>query len=98
MTLRDVEEATGNAVSNAYLSQLENGKIAQPSPNILYQLAAVYGASYDLLMEKAGYIVTQSATKQPKRHGKVATFALVDLTAEEQAEMLKYLAYIRTRK
>jgi len=35
MTLRQVEEASGKEVSNAYLSQLENGKILQPSPNIL---------------------------------------------------------------
>ena len=36
-TLRGVEEATG--ISNAYLSQLENGRIAKPSPNILYKLS-----------------------------------------------------------
>src|SRR4030095_10467564 len=33
LSLREVEEATGKAVSNAYLSQLENGKIRKPSPN-----------------------------------------------------------------
>ena len=33
LSLREVEEATGRAVSNAYLSQLENGKIQKPSPS-----------------------------------------------------------------
>jgi transcriptional regulator with XRE-family HTH domain len=42
MSLREVGEATGRAVSNAYLSQLENGKINKPSPNVLHSLAEVY--------------------------------------------------------
>jgi transcriptional regulator with XRE-family HTH domain len=35
MTLRDVEAATGKEVSNAYLSQLESGKITKPSVHAL---------------------------------------------------------------
>src|SRR3990170_3728692 len=45
-SLREVEEATDKAVSNAYLSQLERGKIRKPSPNLLHSLAAVYGVPY----------------------------------------------------
>ena len=41
MSLRQVEEAAGKEVSNAYLSQLENGKILQPSPTILNKLAEI---------------------------------------------------------
>lgn len=98
MKLREVEEATEKAVSNAYLSQIETGKIKQPSPNILYKLAQVYGASYDKLMEKAGYIVEADNGKTKKKHGKAATFAVDDLTSEEEEELLKYLAYLRSRK
>ena len=54
LSLREVEEATGKAVSNAYLSQLENGKIRKPSPNVLHSLAAIYAVPYEALMEKAG--------------------------------------------
>ena len=56
-SLREVEEATGNAVSNAYLSQLENGRIKKPSPNVLHSLAEVYVVPYETLMEKAGYLL-----------------------------------------
>lgn len=41
MSLRSVEEAT--SVSNAYLSQLERGKIREPSLEILRKLALYYG-------------------------------------------------------
>src|SRR5437879_5463731 len=55
LTLRDVEDATEKEVSNAYLSQLETGKITKPSPNVLHALAQVYAVPYELLMQKAGY-------------------------------------------
>src|SRR5512134_2484030 len=56
LSLREVEEGTGKAVSNAYLSQLENGRIRKPSPNVLHALAGVYAVPYETLMEKAGYL------------------------------------------
>ena len=94
-SLREVEEATGKAVSNAYLSQLENGKIRKPSPNVLHSLAGVYAVPYEALMEKAGYLLpTQNTSGQRKR---LAVFAIDDLTAEEEEELLKYLAFLRSR-
>lgn len=98
LTLRAVEEATNHDISNAYLSQLEHGGIKKPSPNILHQLAAVYGISYELLMDKAGYIVATSEREPRARHGRVATFADKSLTSEEEEELLKYLAFLRSRK
>ena len=50
LSLRQVEAATENEVSNAYLSQLEKDKISKPSPNVLHALARVYNASYEELM------------------------------------------------
>ncbi len=95
MTLREVEEATNRTVSNAYLSQLENGRIGKPSPNILHALAGVYGVPYDVLMEKAGYVMAKGDRAEGAKHGRVATFADKNLTPEEEEELLKHLAYIR---
>jgi len=96
LSLREVEEATGKAVSNAYLSQLENGKIRKPSPNVLHSLAEVYAVSYETLMEKAGYLLPSE--DRGGRRKRLAAFAIDDLTAEEEEELLKYLAFIRSRK
>ena len=95
LSLRQVEEATGQEVSNAYLSQLENGKIRKPSPNVLYSLAEVYAIPYEALMEKAGYLLpSENGSARRKR---LAVFAIDDLTAEEEEELLKYLAFLRSR-
>jgi transcriptional regulator with XRE-family HTH domain len=96
LSLRQVEEATGKAVSNAYLSQLEKGKIRKPSPNVLHSLAAVYTVPYEALMEKAGYLLPSETSKAARRR-RLAVFAIDDLTAEEEEELLKYLAFIRSR-
>ncbi len=98
MTLRGVEEATNKEVSNAYLSQIENDKIRQPSPNILHTLAELYGINFENLMERAGYLVAPTKRTREKRHGRVATFAEYNLTPEEEAELMQYLRFIRSRK
>lgn len=98
MTLREVEEATNKQVSNAYLSQIENGKIQKPSPNILHALAELYAINFEKLMEMAGFLMPTTKRADTERHGRVATFAEHNLTAEEEAEMLQYLQFIRSRK
>jgi transcriptional regulator with XRE-family HTH domain len=98
MTLREVEEATNHEVSNAYLSQLENGRISKPSPNILHSLAKVYGVAYDVLMEKAGYITAAATRGETERHGRIPTFTHENLTPEEEEKLLEYLAFLRRRK
>jgi len=104
LSLREVEEASG--VSNAYVSQLETGKITKPSPDILHRLSEGYSArlpknatiacSFHRMMELAGYIVAEK--KPGARAGRLPTFATEELTDEEEEELLKYLAFIRMRK
>ena len=98
LSLRDVEEATGKEVSNAYLSQLETGKVRNPSPHVLYALSHVLAVSYELLMELTGYIVSQSEREDTAKHGKTATFSIENLTAEEEESLREHLAFIRWRR
>jgi transcriptional regulator with XRE-family HTH domain len=95
LSLRQVEEASDKALSNAYLSQMEKGKIQKPSPHVLHSLAAVYGVPYETLMEKAGYLLPSENGGGRRR--RLAAFAIDDLTAAEEAELLKYLAFLRFR-
>ena len=95
LSLREVEEATDRTVSNAYLSQLEKGRIRKPSPDVLHRLAEVYSVPYEALMEKAGYLLPKDTAGGRRR--RLAAFAIDDLTAEEEEELLRYLAFLRSR-
>lgn len=97
-TLRDVEKITEGEVSNAYLSQLENGKIAKPSPHILFALSTALEIQYDQLMERAGYLSTGKNRSESDKHGKVATFSIENLSNEEESELRDYLNFIRMKK
>jgi transcriptional regulator with XRE-family HTH domain len=99
MTLRDVEKATQGDISNAYLSQLENSKIENPSPHILHALSQAYKVSYKSLMTRAGYVVPTGAERTSgKKHGSAATFAIENLNPEEERALLEYLAFYRSKK
>ena len=93
LTLRQVEART--SVSNAYLSQLERGKIKQPSPNVLHVLAECYDVSYALLLERAGYPVPDGNTSKdaPALEGLAARVGSV--TAEGEDALAEYLTFIR---
>lgn len=95
LTLRRVEAAIG--VSNAYLSQLETGKIKTPSPNTLFKLSQLYGGTYEDLMEKAGYPVPQMQTKPvPKQISRLAA-RVGDVSSSEADALADYLKFLRQR-
>jgi HTH-type transcriptional regulator, competence development regulator len=99
LSLRGVEEVTGQEISNAYLSQLENGKITKPGPQLLYTLAELYRISYENLMEIAGYVAPANKSREAGvKHGNAATFSIDYLSKEEEMELLKYLAYFRAHR
>ena len=98
LSLRAVEEMTKKQVSNAYLSQIEHGHVKQPSPNTLNALAELYQISLEKLMVMAGYMTPTSKRKTSDRHGRVPTFAEHNLTPDEEAELMRYLEFIRNRK
>ena len=93
LTLRDVEREV--EISNAYLSQLESGRIKEPSPNMLFRLCELYGVSYDLAMELAGY---PSASTSKRRGVAEAYGRLGPMTPEEATELSAYLRFLRSRK
>lgn len=92
-SLREVEADTG--ISNAYLSQLETGKIREPSPANLHKLAELYRVSYPLLLELAGYPVPGRSSSKPD-----STLAarLGPVTSEEEDELADYLQFLRTKR
>lgn len=93
LSLREVERRTG--ISNAYLSQLEGGKVRQPSPVILHKLAKVYETSYPELLRLVGYPVPgDGETSEPPGPAR----RIGPLTEEEEEALLEYLQFLRSRQ
>jgi transcriptional regulator with XRE-family HTH domain len=98
MSLRDVEVATNKEVSNGYLSQLESGKITKPSPHVLHALSEALSVNYETLMQRAGYLLPTAKRAKGLKHGRAATCAIDNLTADEESQLLEYLTFLRTKK
>jgi transcriptional regulator with XRE-family HTH domain len=111
-SLRQVEKATG--VSNAYLSQLERGDAAKPSPDKLAKLAKFYDVHYEQLMELAGYLgasiagtggqgarpILMSAARPKPAKASVLKDALMsaDLSEDELRLVADYVSFITARR
>jgi transcriptional regulator with XRE-family HTH domain len=92
-SLRAVERETG--ISNAYLSQLETGKIKTPAPQNLHTLADAYSVPYETLMELAGYPVPSGVAE---RTDSAKSARIGPVTQEEEDALVEYLQFIRSRK
>lgn len=93
LTLRAVERTTG--VSNAYLSQLENGNVREPSPIILARLADLYEVPYPTMLEYAGYRVPK-----PNDSETLSAFSsrIGHVSEEEETALLDYLNFLRSKR
>jgi transcriptional regulator with XRE-family HTH domain len=96
LSLRAVEKATG--ISNAYLSQLEHGKIRVPAPQNLHKLAELYRVPYELLLELAGHPVQKSSDKRSETTLDSIAARFGSVTKEEEDELFDYLQFLRSRK
>ena len=97
ISLREVEKEI--QISNAYLSQLENNRIKNPSPRILYKIAGFYKISYKYLMELLGYPISKIEEKE-----NISSFfsgnntKFDNLTEEEEEKLNEYLQFLRSRR
>lgn len=85
LSLRDVERMVN--ISNAYLSQLERGKIKNPSMFFIHKLCNLYEIPLDSLMSKCGNIAKLPHLLQA-----------ANVTTQEEKELLFYLDFLRSRK
>lgn len=96
LSLRAVEAETG--VSNAYLSQLETGKIKTPSPTVLHSLALRYDVTYEHLMGLAGYPVPGQEVAAMKNRPTTLAARLGSLSEDEEEALVEFLSLIRKRE
>jgi len=91
LTLRQIEEKTG--IKNAHLSQLENGRITKPLPDLLHKLAKAYQIPYEILHEMAGYPPVNDRYNSLKHN---ISHEFTTLTNKEKDKLLEYLRFLRS--
>jgi transcriptional regulator with XRE-family HTH domain len=94
LTLRAVQEAVG--ISNAYLSQLETGKVQSPSPVVLHKLSELYELPYETVMEAAGYPPPRNANPSGPTDRLAARIGKT--TPDEEDALVEYLRFIRSQR
>ena len=94
-TLRDVEDLSGD-ISNAHLSQIENGRIERPSEAMLHDLALLYGVEYTELATRAGFVEKDEERSDISRRA-VIDAALRAYDNEDPAEHQELLRDLEQR-
>ncbi len=87
-TLRQVEDKT--AISNAYLSQLENEKITAPSAKTLNTLCNLYDISVDELFN--------GRKQQPESQWSELNIYIHMLNDHEKEDVLKYIQFVISKR
>jgi transcriptional regulator with XRE-family HTH domain len=93
-TLAATTKRCEKPISTAYLQKLESGKVEQPSPFVLHELAHALQLPYVALMETAGYV--WPCGHEPPRPGKLVESLLSaeDLTEDEQIALAGFFASV----
>lgn len=91
-SLRDIEKKSEHTISSSYLSQVETGKIQQPSPRFLHRISKTYDVDYEKLMETSGYL------ERKKKPEIAASFKIEDLTENEIDQVKHYIEFLRSRR
>ena len=93
-SLREMERRS--TLNSGYLSQLEQGKIAHPSPSILRKVADAYGVRYEDVVAWAGYATAGTEPVTPNRA--VALRALDSLGEPTAGELEALTAVVNLLK
>ncbi len=99
MTLRDVEEKA--KISNAYLSQVENGLRSVPTMKILSKLARAYGVPVTLLAEQAAAEIQHQkmeSAPNPAPDTKFVSRGYENLTEEHKKALKSFLQHLQNQQ
>lgn len=102
-SLRDVEAKTGGKVNNAYLSQIESGKIQRPALETLVQLSLAFDVDVWTLITESGFIPKGSREKpnsarQPHPLEMIPRRKVEDLTFDELELISEFIDFVKWRR
>ncbi len=84
------EKRLGAELSSGYLSMLEQEKVKEPSPRILYALSKIYEIDYISLMKEAGYMPDADVSSPTVN---VAFKGATRLSDEQRSRIQRYINF-----
>jgi transcriptional regulator with XRE-family HTH domain len=102
-SLREVEAKTGGKVNNAYLSQIESGKILRPALETLVQLSVAFDVDVWTLVTESG-LIPKGAHDKPKSARQPHPLEMIprrkvqDLTFDELELVSEFIDFVRWRR
>lgn len=102
-SLREVEAKTGGKVHNAYLSQVESGKILRPSLETMVQLSLVFNIDFWTLATESG-LLPKDVPEKPKTSQQPHPLEMIprkkveDLTFEELELVSEFIDFLKWRR
>jgi transcriptional regulator with XRE-family HTH domain len=102
-SLREVEAKTGGKVHNAYLSQIESGKILRPSLETLVQLSLAFDLDFWALVTESGLLPSDApqkpqASRQPHPLEIIPRKKVEDLTFDELELVSEFIDFVKWRR
>jgi HTH-type transcriptional regulator, competence development regulator len=98
---RGVEAPNGAPQSNAlgaFIRKARQDVSMSLRDVVLHALSQALSVDYEALMQRAGYLLPTAKRAKGLKHGRTATFAIDNLTADEESQLLEYLTFLRTKK
>jgi HTH-type transcriptional regulator, competence development regulator len=92
LSLREIERRSG--LNSGYLSQLEQGKIAHPSPAILRKAADAYAVRYEDVLLWAGYAPASAEHLAPRQAMALSTVASLGDPSQNELEALQAIVKV----
>jgi transcriptional regulator with XRE-family HTH domain len=97
-SLREVEARTNGVIHNAYLSQIESGRVKSPSVMLLGALAEAYRVDLLTLMHRAGWVPADGRAVDPTPYDLLPRALFEDLSPDEVDEVVEYVHLIKRRR
>lgn len=102
-SLREVEAKTSGKVHNAYLSQIESGKILRPSLETLVQLSLAFEIDFWTLATESGLLPKDApenprVSLQPHPLEMIPRRKVEDLTFDELEQISEFIDFIKWRR
>lgn len=95
-SLREIERRTGGSLKSGHLSQIETGKVAQPSLSVLRTLARAFGLEFSTLLNLLNY--ADEGAPPVLGDDRMALLYFRELEPGDREHVIGYMRYLAAQR